>query len=97
MKVCTNIVSDLAKKVIKLSKMVFMPDRYILEGVVVLQKTVHELHRKKMYGVLRKIDFEKAYDKAKWPFLQDAMCINGFDLKRCEWINNFVSHVSVYE
>jgi hypothetical protein len=81
MKVCTNRVSDLANKVIKLSQMAFMPDMYILEGVVVLHKTIHELHRKKMYGVLQKIYFGKAYDRARWPFLQDTMCINGFDLK----------------
>jgi hypothetical protein len=46
-----------------------------------------------MDGALRKIDFEKAYDKAKWPFLQDAMCINGFDLKRCEWIKKLLATV----
>jgi hypothetical protein len=39
--------------------------RHILEGVVVLHKTIHELHRKKLDGVLFKIDFEKAYDKVK--------------------------------
>jgi hypothetical protein len=33
---------------------------------VILHETIHELHRKKMDGVLFKIDFEKAYDKVKW-------------------------------
>jgi hypothetical protein len=36
-----------------------------MEGVVILHKTIHELHRKKMNGVIFKIDFEKAYDKVK--------------------------------
>jgi hypothetical protein len=40
--------------------------RNILEGVVVLHETIHELHRKKMDGVLFKIDFKKAYNKVKW-------------------------------
>jgi hypothetical protein len=46
-----------------------MPGRNILEGVVILHETIHELHNKKMDRVLFKIDFEKAYDKVKWPFL----------------------------
>jgi hypothetical protein len=42
-----------------------MPGRHILEGFVVLHKTIHELHRRKLDGVLLKIDFKKAYDKVK--------------------------------
>jgi hypothetical protein len=44
--------------------MASMPGRHILEGVVVFHETIHELHRKKMDGVLLKIDFEKAYEKS---------------------------------
>jgi hypothetical protein len=32
-------------------------------------------------GVLLKINFEKAYDKVNWDFLQQAMRIKGFDSK----------------
>jgi hypothetical protein len=42
--------------------MAFMTGRHILEGV---HKIIHELHRKKIDGVLLKVDFEKAYDKVK--------------------------------
>ena len=44
----------------------FMPGRHILEGVVVLHESIHELHTKKLDGVLFKIDFEKAYDKVNF-------------------------------
>jgi hypothetical protein len=47
-----------------------MPGRHILEGVVILHETIHEFHRKKLDGVFLKLDFEKAYDKVKWSFLQ---------------------------
>jgi hypothetical protein len=50
-----------------------MPGRHILDGVVVLHDTIRELHRKKMDGVLFKIDFEKNYDKLKWSFLQQTL------------------------
>ena len=62
-KVGTNRVTSLAHKVIRPSQSAFLPGRNILEGVVVLHETIHELHRKKMDGVIFKIDFEKAYDK----------------------------------
>ena len=41
----------------------FMQGTNILDGVVILHETVHEMHRKKLNGVIFKIDFEKAYDK----------------------------------
>jgi hypothetical protein len=42
--------------------------RNILESVVVLHETIHEMHRKKMDEALFKINFETMYDKVKWSF-----------------------------
>nr|ABA91694.2 transposon protein, putative, CACTA, En/Spm sub-class [Oryza sativa Japonica Group] len=49
-----------------------------MEGVVILHETLHELHRKDKSGVIFKIDFEKAYDKVKWPFVQQTLRMKGF-------------------
>jgi len=40
--------------------------------------------------VIFKIDFEKAYDKVKWNFLQQSLRMKGFDPKWCEWVKFFV-------
>jgi hypothetical protein len=74
-----------------------MPRRNILEGVIVLHETLHELHRNKLSGITLKLDFDKAYDKFKWDFLQQAMCMKGFSPKWCAWIQTLVSggHVGV--
>jgi hypothetical protein len=37
-----------------------------------------------------KIDFKKAYDKVKLPFLQEVLRMKGFHPTWCEWIRNFV-------
>jgi hypothetical protein len=64
-KVRTNRATDFAHKVVWPTQSDFILGRNILEGVVVLHETTHELHRKKIDGVLFKINFEKAYDKVK--------------------------------
>jgi hypothetical protein len=45
-KVGTNRVMEVAHKVVKPTQTAFMHGRHILEGVVVLHETIHELHRK---------------------------------------------------
>jgi hypothetical protein len=66
-----------------------------LEGVFILHETIHELLRKKLDGVLFKINFEKAYDRVNWSFLQQALRMKGFNPKWCEWIQNYIVKGSV--
>ena len=69
-KVLANMLTVVANKVARQSQTAFMPGRNILEGVVILQKSIHELHRKRQDGVILKLYFEKAYDNLKCPFVQ---------------------------
>jgi hypothetical protein len=80
-----------ADKLINPSHTAFMPRRNILEGVIVLHETIHELQRKKLHGLILKLDFEKSYDKVKWSFLQQALRMKGFSQKWCAWIQSIVS------
>jgi hypothetical protein len=68
-KVATNRLNKVAQAVVCPTQTAFMPGRNIMEGVVILHKTIYELHSKKRNEVIFKIDFEKAYDKVKWSFL----------------------------
>jgi hypothetical protein len=81
--------------VVRPSQTAFMQGRNILDGVVILHETVHELHRKKLNGVILKIDFEKAYDKVKWSFLQQTLRMKGFSHEWRALIQSFVSGGSV--
>ena len=49
-KVLTNRVALVAQKVIQPSQSAFMKGRNILDGVVILHETIHEMHRKKLDG-----------------------------------------------
>jgi hypothetical protein len=46
-KVATNRISQVAQKVISPFQMAFIPCRNIMEGVIVLHETLHEMHRRK--------------------------------------------------
>jgi hypothetical protein len=67
----------------------------ILDGIVVLHEAVHELHTKKMNGVILKFNFEKAYDKVNWSFLQQTLKMKGFLAEWRALIKNFVYEGSV--
>ena len=75
--------------------MAFMPGRHILEGKVVLGETLHEIHTKKLDGVIFKVDFEKAYDKVKWTFLYQALCMKGFDEAWRRQVQSFTQKGSI--
>jgi hypothetical protein len=77
-KVLTNHLTSIAHRVIQSTQTTFLPGRNIMEGVIVLHETIHELHRKKQNGVIFKIDFEKAYDKVKWPFVRKVLEMKDF-------------------
>jgi hypothetical protein len=53
----------IVEKLISPSQTTFISGRNIMEGVVMLHETIHEIHRKRMSGVILKLDFKKIYDK----------------------------------
>ena len=53
-KVGTSMLTHIAHSVVQPSQSAFMPDRNILEGVVVLHETLHEIHTKKLDGAVFK-------------------------------------------
>ena len=94
-KVATLRINSVADHIISPTQTAFMRGRNVLEGVVILHETIHELHRKNQSGVILKIDFEKAYDKVKWNFLLQSLRMKGFSSKWIEWIKSFISGGSV--
>jgi hypothetical protein len=73
---------DLAHKVIRPMQTVFMPGRHNLEGVVVLHENI-DIYRKRLDGVLFKIDFKKANDTINGLLCSKSFRMKGFDPK---WI-----------
>ena len=95
MKVLNNRILKMTDKLIRPSQTAFILGRYIMQGVVILHETIHELHRKKKDGVILKLNFEKAYDNLKWPFIQQVLRMKGFSPVWCEWISKVMSRGSI--
>jgi hypothetical protein len=66
-----------------------------MDGVVILHVTIHEMHGKRLNGVILKLDFEKAYDKIKWSFLHQTLRMKGFSPIWCYWIDQIMKGGSV--
>ena len=60
-----------------------------MEGAIILQETLHELHRKNKMGLFLRLILKKAYDKVKWDFLQQTLKMKGFSDVWCKWIEAF--------
>ncbi|GKD85303.1 cysteine-rich receptor-like protein kinase [Tanacetum coccineum] len=60
-----NVVGDVQNAFIK--------GRFILDGVLIANKTVDYLKKNRSKGLIFKVDFEKAYDSLNWRFLIDKM------------------------
>jgi hypothetical protein len=71
-------VDQVIWKVRSISQTMFIKNRYIMDGVVMLHETLNDLHSSKGSRVLFKLDSEKAFDKIKWPFLLQVLEIKGF-------------------
>jgi hypothetical protein len=56
-KILENRLRLIIHKVISYTQIDFIKDRFIMEGIVNLHETIHEIHHKKLPGVLFKIDF----------------------------------------
>jgi hypothetical protein len=62
-------------KLIDPAQVAFVPDRWIIENVVLAQEVVHTFHnmKRKKGSVGFKLDFKKAYDSLEWNFILAVM------------------------
>jgi hypothetical protein len=89
-KLLANRLGLVIHKLIADSHIAFIKDRFIMEGIVILHETIHEIHHGKLSGVLFTIHFEKAYDKVNWVFLYQMMQARGLGDIFCDWVMKVV-------
>lgn len=79
-----------ANWIIDTTQTAFIRGRCILDGIVVLHEVLHEIQNKRVGVFIFKIDFEKAYVRVRWEFLEETMHNKGFDQQWVSWMMQLV-------
>ena len=90
--VLTSRLAPVAHAIINPCQTGFIKGRYILEGIVVVHEVLHEIRCTKGSGILLKLDFENAYDRVDWEFLEEVMIRKGFGRQWIQWVMKTVRH-----
>jgi exonuclease III len=93
-KVIVNRLKTVLSSIISSDQTGFLPNRYIGENVRLVLDIIEYADINNLPGTLFFIDFEKAYDKLEWCFVQKCFDLFGFgnDIKR--WIQLFYTQIS---
>ncbi|GKV04880.1 hypothetical protein SLEP1_g16977 [Rubroshorea leprosula] len=86
-KLLANRIGSVLDGIIGENQMAFIKGRQMVDSIVIANETIDEAKRKKKASFLFKIDFEKAYDKVCWEFLDYMMARMGFESKWRRWIS----------
>ena len=62
----------------------FVPGRSILDGILIIQETLHTTNKNKIASMFMKLDIQKAYDMVDWRFL--CKTLEAFKFSH-QWIN----------
>ena len=73
----------------------FIKGIFILESVVAAHEIIHEIHRNKESGIILKLDYEKAYDRVSWTFIDDMLTSRGFGAKWRGWMKKVIQGGSI--
>jgi len=77
------------QKVIHDKQSAFLKNRGLLDSMVVANKLIDVMKRKKKDCVIIKVDFEKTYDTVSWEFLEYIMARLGYN----KWILTCLRYV----
>jgi hypothetical protein len=77
-KVLANRLKKVLGKIISNLQYAFLPNRQILDGVLVVNELLDLAKRRKDKCLFFKVDFERAYDTVNWNFLDYMMGRMGF-------------------
>ena len=94
-KVLANSLRDVLDEMIEPNQFSFIKGRQILDCSLVAKEVIDEIKKKRIGGLIFKMDFEKAYDSVDWFFLDAIMAKMGFGLPWRKWINVCASTTSL--
>ncbi|GKV36495.1 hypothetical protein SLEP1_g44621 [Rubroshorea leprosula] len=94
-KLLARRLSSVLNGIIGENQMTFVGGRQLVDSVVIANEVIDEAQKRKKKGFVFKADFEKAYDKVCWEFLDYMMLRLGFGQKWKNWINECLKTAEV--
>jgi len=94
-KLLNNRMVRVADRLVASNQTTFIKGRFILESVVAAHEIIHEVHKRKQEGVVLKLDYEKAYDRVSWSFLEEMLETRGFGGRWRGWLRQVVRGGSI--
>ena len=77
-KILANHIKRFLPKLISKEQTGFVPGRSILDGISIIQETIHSAIKNKEACMFLKLNIHKAYDKVDWRFLCKTLEAFGF-------------------
>jgi hypothetical protein len=68
-----NMLESLCNQLLAPNQTAFVKGRYILESVVSAQEIIHDAVKNRQKDLVLKLDYEKAYDRVNWQFLEEML------------------------
>jgi hypothetical protein len=94
-KVLAARLKQVLGKLISKVQLAFLPNRQILDGVLIVNELLDLAKRRKDKCLMFKVDFERAYDTVNWHFLEYMMTRMGFAIGWRRWIRACVFQSSM--
>ncbi|GKU98551.1 hypothetical protein SLEP1_g11543 [Rubroshorea leprosula] len=94
-KLLVNRLRKVLDTIIEEQQMAFIKGRKLLDGVIIANEVIEEAKRKKKNSFLLKVDFEKAYDKVGWDFIDYMLLRMWFTAKWRKWMKECLQSSTV--
>jgi hypothetical protein len=91
-----NILVAISNRLLAPNQTTFVKGKFILESVVSSHEITHDAMKNKDKGLFHKLDYENAYDRVDWEFLEEVLTTRGFGLVCKSWVLNLVKGGSIY-
>jgi Reverse transcriptase (RNA-dependent DNA polymerase) len=89
-KILTNRLTRVMDRIVDPAQVAFIKCRYILDNIFAANEIIHYAKLHKQKGLVLKIDFEKAYDRVRWTFVQELLISRGFGQMWTGWITSLL-------
>jgi hypothetical protein len=89
-KIVNNSLVKVCDRFLSHNQTTFARGRFILESEVSSHEIIYDTVSRKEKGLVLKLDYEKAYDKVNWYFLEEMLSTRGFSNKWVSWMMRLV-------